>query len=198
MKTLKRILLVVLLLVGVALLIPVFVNGDISGEKEVTISQPKSMVFEYLKLTKNQEQFAVWTEEDPATKKSYTGVDGTLGSVYKWESDVVGIGEQEIKNIAEGSKIEYELRFRKPFKATHTAWFATEDAGANATKVKWGFKGEMGYPIKGMLLFMDMKSDLGDKLQRGLENLKVILEKMPPPEPPFVPGDSLPTDPVSH
>ncbi len=116
---------------------------------------------------------------DPAMKKSYRGTDGTVGFVSHWESDneEVGWGEQEIKKITEGERIDFELRFLKPFEATEPAYMATESINENQTKVKWGFSGHFSYPMNLMLLFYDMEKMIGDDLQNGLGKLKEILEK---------------------
>lgn len=53
---------------------------------------------------------------------------------------------------------------------------STEAIGNQATLVKWGFYGEMKYPMNLMLLFMDMDEMLGPDLEQGLNSLKGILE----------------------
>ena len=116
---------------------------------------------------------------DPNMKKDYRGTDGTVGFVSAWESqaDSVGKGEQEIKKITEGERIDFELRFEKPFEATDFAYMTTESLDSSQTKVKWGFNGKMPYPMNLMCLFMDMDAMLCPDLAKGLSNLKGILEK---------------------
>ena len=92
-------------------------------------------------------------------KKTYSGTDGTVGFVSAWESDNkdVGIGEQEIKKITEGERIDFELRFFEPFESTDPAYMTTESVSENQTKVKWGFNGHMDYPMNIMMLFIDFE-----------------------------------------
>ena len=115
---------------------------------------------------------------DPTMKKTYRGTDGTVGFVSAWESkvDSVGVGEQEIKKIKEGERIDFERRFIKPFEATEPAFMTTEPVSENQTKVIWGFSGHMNYPMNIMMLFMDFEKMIGDDLQTGLSNLKRELE----------------------
>jgi len=89
----------------------------------------------------------------------------------------VGKGEQEIKKIADGKRIDYELRFIKPFAATNYADIVFTALSETQTKVSWGFAGEMKYPMNLFLLLRDMDSLLGKDLQEGLANLKELLEK---------------------
>lgn len=179
MKILKRILIVVGILIAIPLIVALFVKKEYAVEKEIVINKPKAEVFEYIKFLKNQDNFSKWATIDPNMKKSYRGTDGTVGFVSHWESDneEVGWGEQEIKKITEGERIDFELRFIKPFEATEPAFMSTETVSDNQTKVKWGFSGHMDYPMNLMLLFMDFEKMIGDDLQTGLAKLKTELEK---------------------
>jgi len=179
MKILKIVLIVIVAIIGLALITALFVKKEYAVEREVVINKSKEEVFNYIKYLKNQDNFSVWANIDTSMKKEYKGTDATVGFVSSWESTNknVGKGEQEIKAIKEGERIDYELRFIEPFEATDNAYMVTEKVDENQTKVKWGFNGKMNYPMNLMLLFMDMEAMLGKDLQQGLENLKVILEK---------------------
>lgn len=179
MKLLKILLVGFLILVATLLLAALILPSSYQVERSVRIDRPKDQVFSYLLLLKNQDHFSVWMAADPNVRKSYSGEDGTVGFISTWKSDKdeVGHGEQEIKAIKPGERIEYELRFLKPFKSVSPAYLLTEQIGAEQTKVTWGFQGEMPYPLNLTLLLMDIEQMVGDDLQQGLENLKVLLEQ---------------------
>lgn len=179
MKILKGLLLLIVGIVILALVVALFVKKDYAVEREVTINKPIAVVFDYIKHIKNQDEYSVWNRLDPASKKTYTGTDGTVGFISAWESTNknVGKGEQEITNITERDRIDMKLRFKEPFEAEDDAYMTTQALGENQTKVKWGFKGRMAYPMNIMLLFMDMEGMLGKDLQGGLDTLKTTLEK---------------------
>jgi hypothetical protein len=179
MKILKIVLFVILGFVALVLITAGLVKKEYAVEREVVINKPKAVVFEYIKALKNQDNFSVWAQRDPHMKKEFRGTDGTVGFVSAWDSENehVGKGEQEIKKITEGERIDFELRFIKPFEATDYAYMTTEAVADSSTKVKWGFNGKMPYPMNLMLLFMDMDKMLGKDLEQGLTNLKAILEK---------------------
>jgi hypothetical protein len=179
MKILKKILIVVVIIIAIPLIIALFTKKEYAVEREVVINKPKQDVFNYVKLLKNQDSYSKWAMMDPNMKKEYKGTDGTVGFVSSWDSEQkdVGKGEQEIKNIVDGERLDFELRFKKPFEATDNAYMITENAGENQTKVKWGFNGKMPYPMNFMLLCMNMDNMLGKDLETGLTNLKNVLEK---------------------
>ncbi|NCX95533.1 MAG: polyketide cyclase, partial [Chitinophagia bacterium] len=131
-------------------------------------------------LLKNQDNFSRWAKMDPNMKKTYTGTDGTVGFISAWDSksDSVGTGEQEIKKITPNERVDFELRFKKPFEATNNAYLALADANnGTATEITWGFDGKMSYPMNLMLIGGNMDKMIGDDFQTGLNNLKQILEK---------------------
>ena len=171
-----------LVLAGIILLLLItglFVDGKYSVEREVTINKPKQEVFDYVKYLKNQNQFSVWAKIDPAMKTEFRGEDGTVGFVSAWDSENpdAGKGEQKIVKIDDGNRIDYEIHFIEPMESTDFAYMTFTSPNDSATSVKWGFHGEMKYPMNLMLLAMDMEKMLAPDLQNGLNNLKVLLEK---------------------
>lgn len=179
MKLIKKLLLAVVLLIVLALIIALFIPKGMNAEREITINKPKQEVFNYIKSLKNQDNYSKWATMDPAMKKEYRGTDGTVGFVSAWDSEKgdVGKGEQEIKKIDEGNRVDFELRFIKPFESTAQAYMTTDAVDSSSTKVKWGFSGKMSYPFNILRLFMDPEKSVGDDFSTGLANLKTVLEK---------------------
>lgn len=172
---LLKIVIAVVTLIAIPLIVALFVKKDYAVSREVTIQTPKQDVYNYLKFLKNQDTFSKWVMVDPDMKKDYRGTDGTLGFVYAWDGEKAGKGEQEIKGLDEGERIDLELRFIKPFTNVGQAYFITETVSENETKVTWGMEATSTYPMNFMNLFMDRL--LGKDLEVSLGNLKNILEK---------------------
>lgn len=123
---LKKILMVIVILIAILLVVALFVSKEYSVEREVTINKPKGEVFTYVKNLKNQDRYNKWVMMDPNVKRDYRGTDGTVGFVATWDSENndVGKGEQEIKNITEGQRMDMEVRFEKPFKNTANVYMS--------------------------------------------------------------------------
>ena len=179
MRVFKTILLSLLSIVALLLIIAMFVRKDYAVAREITINKPKQQIFDYIKYLKNQDNFSKWATMDPNMKKDYKGTDGTVGFISAWDSkmDDVGKGEQEIKKITDGERLDFELRFIEPFESKAQAYMTTEAVDSTQTNVKWGFTGRMNYPMNLMLVFMDMDEMIGKDLDTGLSNLKKTLEK---------------------
>jgi hypothetical protein len=146
-------------------------------EKSIAIKRPSGEVFNYLKMTKNQDNFSVWNMTDPDMNKNYQGTDGTVGFVYAWDSAIknVGAGEQEITGMENGKYIEYAIRFFRPMQNTGKSRFEITGDGDQNSVVTWVFESPSKFP---MSLFAPLfKIMLGKDIAKGLINLKTILEK---------------------
>jgi hypothetical protein len=176
-KILKYPLLILAVLIIAVLILGLFGKKEMVAEREIVINKPKAVVYDYIKLLANQNNYSKWASMDTSMKKSYRGTDGTIGFVSAWDGNgEVGKGEQEIKKIS-ADRIDYELRFERPFKSTNTAFMSTMAINDSATKVIWGFEGKINYPLNAMSVFTDMSKSIGDDFETGLKNLKPILEK---------------------
>jgi hypothetical protein len=168
-----------LILIVILLIVAAFLPKKYTVHREISIERPRMIVFEYLKYLKNQDYYSKWALIDPDMKKEYSGTDGKVGFIATWDSTIKGVGkgEQEIKNIIPGERIDLIVRFIKPMPGYAHTCFITESLSLQETNVKWGFDSQMKYPLNIGLLFMDMDKSIGDDLETGLSNLKRILEK---------------------
>ncbi len=146
-------------------------------ERQIIINKPKAEVFAFLKSLKNEQKWSPWAKKDPNMSMTYRGVDGTVGSVSAWAGNKeVGEGEQEVKNIIEGDRIDLELRFKKPMENTGTAYFITETIEPSQTRVRWGMIGQSHFPANIICLIINMKKMLADTFDDGLNQLKKVME----------------------
>jgi hypothetical protein len=174
-----KILIVIVVIVAIPLVLAIFTKKEYHVEKMVTIHRPIKTVFDYVRMLKNQDNYSVWAMMDPQMKKNYRGIDGNAGFVSGWESSnkKVGKGEQEIKKVTEGRNIDYEIRFIEPFAGIAQATMQTDSLSPDETRVTWKFDSRMNYPMNLMLLFMNMNKMVGNDLEKGLTNLKQVLER---------------------
>ncbi|MCW3120230.1 MAG: hypothetical protein JWM28_4312 [Chitinophagaceae bacterium] len=173
-----NVVIIILIIIAIPLILALFLTDEYVIERDIIINRPQEEVFNFVKLVKNSDYFNKWVMMDPNMKKDYAGTDGTVGFVYRWDSNNknVGKGEQEITKI-DDKRIDYEIRFKKPFEGTSTAYIATEPVSPIQTKVTWVFKGMRNYPMKIMHFLLNLKKMLGKDLATGLATLKTVLEK---------------------
>jgi hypothetical protein len=173
-----KILIVILIIISIPLVLAIFTKKEYHIEKMVTINRPKKAVFDYIRMLKNQDNFSVWAMMDPQMKKHFYGTDGNPGFISGWESanKKVGKGEQEIRKVTDGERIDYEIRFIEPFAGIAQASMQTDSVSQDETRVTWQFDSRINYPMNLMLLFMNMDKMVGNDLAKGLVNLKQVLE----------------------
>lgn len=179
-RLVKRILIGVFVALSLVITVPLiaalFFPTKIVVEREITINRPKEEVFHFIKQIKNQKLYNKWMMMDPKIKQAFRGQDGTVGFIASWDSENenVGKGEQEIKKIVEGERLDIELRFEHPFRGTSPIYTLTERISPSQTRVESGFQGEMSYPMNLICSFIAEK--LGQDMQDNLIKLKGVLE----------------------
>lgn len=163
-------------LILIVVLMILFAPRTYDIQRSIRINRPLNEVFNYLKYVKNQDDWSPWKKRDPDMQQSFTGTDGTVGFVSKWEGNKqVGSGEQEILRIDENREVITELRFFKPWKSVSEGYLTVAEEG-DATKVVWGFRGKNKPPMNAMMLFFNMDKAVGKDFDEGLSELKRILE----------------------
>ena len=166
----------VLMILGLGLVAP----REFKVERSIAIHKPKKIVFEHLRFLKNHDRGNTWVKKDPNVKKQYRGVDGTVGFIAAWQgNNEVGVAEQEIKQIVEGARVDFEVRMEKPFKSSFLTYVMTESnnqSGPNETQVTLGMSDRMTFPINGISLFFAPVKEISKDMDDSLANLKGLLE----------------------
>lgn len=176
MTTLMTILLLIAGIIALFFIVAIFSRKTYRVQREIIINAPLAKAFDYLKNLKNQDYFNKWVMVDPEMKKSFSGTDGTVGFIYGWNGNKrAGEGEQEIKVIVEGKKIETEVRFIRPFPGVAIANFETESLSDHQTKISWHNNSQMKFPMNAMIPMIEKM--LAKDMDESLNTLKTILEK---------------------
>jgi hypothetical protein len=175
MKILRKIFIGIVAIIATLLIVALFVPKQYTVTVAETINKPRSVVFDYVKNLKNQENYSIWVMED-IPSVSYKGTDGAVGAIQIWNSknENVGEGEQEIKAISE-ARIDYDLRFKRPFESNQKAALILNTVTENQTQVVSEFYGSDAYPMN--LMSFIGKGIIKDAQIKNMHNLKVILEK---------------------
>ena len=176
MKALKNLAIGLGILVVLLLIVALFIPKNFSYEKSVTIKAPIDSVWNNVNSLTALDKWSPWNDYDPQMKKEMTGMDGTVGAMQSWESNIVGSGSQKIETIERPTLLETQLNFYKPHKSYGKAYvkLVTEGSGTKAT---WGMTGHMPYPMNLLQVFMNMEKMMGKDWDNGLSKLKKLSEK---------------------
>jgi hypothetical protein len=178
MKALKLIGIGIAAIIALMLIVALFAPKEFTFEKTIAINAPIDTVWNYTSSLSGLDKWSPWNDHDPNMNKEMSGVDGTVGAMQSWTSDDkgVGVGSQTIANIVKPTLFESKLDFEKPNKSHGSAYIKLVSDGPS-TKVTWGMKGKMPYPMNAMLLFMNMGKMMEKDWDNGLAKLKQMSEK---------------------
>ena len=168
---------IIVLLILLFLVVPLFISKQYQVEKQVLIQRSNLTVFDFLKLLGNQIYYNKWVMMDPDVTRTSKGLDGTVGFISYWDSQVknVGKGEQEITRVDAGTNIDSTVRFERPFKNTARVTMTTIAVTPGQTRVIWKMVGQNKYPMN--LMNLIVPGMLGKDMEESLGNLKNVLEK---------------------
>jgi hypothetical protein len=99
------------------------------------------------------------------------------GATFTWAgNDKIGEGSLTILDSRPHELVDVEQVFIRPFAGKARMTFTFAPAG-DGTKVTWKMDGTNNFIGKAMCLFMDMDAMLGKDFDRGLANMKSVVEQ---------------------
>ena len=150
--------------------------GEFQVARSATFAAPAPAVFAQVNELKKWEAWSPWAKKDPQAKSSYAGPASGAGASMSWAGNKdVGEGRMTIVESSPNALVRFKLEFFKPFAATHTAEFTFKPAG-NQTAVTWSMSGRNNFVGKAICLFMNQDKMLGGYFEKGLANLKSVVE----------------------
>lgn len=145
-------------------------------ERSITIATPPEAIFPYLNTPKLSQQWSPWEKLDPAMKRRFSGPEFGVGAQYAWDGNAnVGAGQSEIIRSDDPTRVVMRLDFQRPMRSTSTAEYKLERLD-DGTRVTWAMYGANTFPGKLVSLFMDCEKMVGVQFDRGLADLKRLVE----------------------
>ncbi len=146
-------------------------------ERTATVNAKPEKVFPYLEDPKKTQEWSPWEKKDPDIKKTFSGAPKGVGAVYAWEGNKeVGSGVATITAVEPDKSVTMELRFISPMEGRSVAKYELTPVDGG-TAVRWTIDGPNSFPSKVMCLFMDMDKMIGGEFEKGLAELKSLVEK---------------------
>jgi polyketide cyclase/dehydrase/lipid transport protein len=153
--------------------------GDFRVARSIAVSAPPPPVFAQVNDFHKWEAWNPWGKIDPAMKQTYAGASAGPGAIYNWAgNNEVGEGRMTITESRPSELVRIKLEFFKPLAATNTAEFTFTPEG-NQTRVTWTMFGEKNFMAKAIHLFMNMDKMIGGQFEKGLAEMKAIVEGAP-------------------
>jgi hypothetical protein len=142
-------------------------------ERTIVINAPAVAVWDHIVTFREFSKWNAWSKTDPGAKYTLTGQDGTVGAVYSWKGNTLGIGRLENIALEPYKSIRQKLTFRWPYEADSDIYFQLHEQNGR-TAVIWGFDSDCPRPRNLMHFFM--KRAVTKDFDSGLQGLKTIVE----------------------
>lgn len=151
--------------------------GEYTVSREITINAPVEKIFPYLNNQKLAEKWGPWLEVDPNAKMNYSGPDEGVGARTNWDSSgQLGTGSATIVESVPNQRVGIKLEYTKPMNMTQDSVYLVTSSGTQSV-VTWKVQGQNGFMGRVMCVFMNMDKMVGGMFEKGLSNLKTLVEK---------------------
>ena len=176
MRVLKRLLVFLVSLIVVLVAVSYLLPRQVQVERSIEIDAPASEVFSKVNGLKAGADWSPWLSRDPEVNLVYSGPEAGVGSTLVWASDhpQVGNGRQEIVESVDNQKVVTALDFGEMGTAK-AAFQLVESEGK--TTITWDLDTDMGNNPIGRYMGLMMDKWVGGDYEKGLANLKVLVEE---------------------
>ena len=178
----KKIAIGVVAVLAVFLIVVALQPSEYRIERSAVMNAPATDVFAQLNDFHKWEAWSPWAKMDPAAKNKFEGPDSGKDASFWWSgNDQVGEGRMTIVESKPSELVSIRLDIEKPFKGTSTSEFTLKPEG-DQTVVTWSMFGKNDFMGKAISLIMNCDKMVGTEFEKGLANMKAIVES-PSPSP---------------
>ena len=172
------------ILAGLGILLAVFViiaslkPEDYLIKRDVTINAKPEVIYPFLVSAKNADSWMPWKEIDSQVQITYSGPAEGVGSISSWESPgQMGTGKAEVVGAIPSQLVKTKITYTKPMEMNQDSEFALTPQG-ESTLMTWTVSGKQPFFARLMctLMFMNMDKYVGGMFERGLAQLKTMVE----------------------
>lgn len=153
------------------------------AERSIVIKAKPEVVFGVLNSFARFNDWSPWAKLDPNVSNTLSGPASGVGAKQAWAgNDQVGTGSQEIIESVPHERIVIKLVFGD-FTSENRATYTLKPEG-EGTQVTWAYDSLAGGNLLYRYFGMMADSMLGPDYERGLAQLKTLVETLPAEAPP--------------
>lgn len=163
--------------VGLFLMIAQAQPEDYRVERSIATKVAPAAIFSVLSDFQRFGEWSPWEKLDPNMNRKFGGTPGTVGCTYEWDgNDEVGAGKMTIVEVLPGDKVRIKLEFLRPFPSESEVIWSVQESG-DETKISWIMTGKNSNLVSKIFsLIMDMDAMIGKDFEKGLTQLKSVVE----------------------
>jgi Polyketide cyclase / dehydrase and lipid transport len=170
-------ILIVLVAVAASLLYAFVQKPAFSTVREAEFNASPAKIYANINDFHKWSAWSPWEKMDPDLKRNFSGPESGIGAKYGWTGNKkVGEGMMETTHSTPDKSMQLDLHFIKPFKASHITEFTLTPIANGGTRMKWEMRGERPFGMRIFGLFMNLDKLIGKDFEKGMANLKAIVE----------------------
>jgi Polyketide cyclase / dehydrase and lipid transport len=144
-------------------------------KREGIIDAKAADIFPYLYNLQKGQLWSPWVAMDPAADYVFEGSIEGENAVLTWDGKKSGKGKLTIIETKPDALVRMRLEFFKPMKAVNICDYTLLPEGGK-TRFTWEMYGPNNFMGKVMSVFMNCEKICGDQFEKGIANLKAIVE----------------------
>ena len=161
---LKKILIALAAIVAIFLIVVALQPSEFHVERTATIAAPPATVFDQVNDFHKWDAWSPWAKLDPnATIMTWAG------------NNQVGEGKMTLTESRPNELVKINVDIVKPMEGSSTSEFAFKPGG-DQTAVTWSMSGHQNFIAKAVCLVMNGKKMMSDIMDKGLANMKSVVE----------------------
>ncbi len=173
----KKILLALVVVVGAFCAYVALQPPEFKVVRSAIMAAPQADVFEQVNDFHHWQQWSPWDKLDPNAKALFEGPASGAGAVFRWAGNAeVGEGSMTITESKPHERIRMKLDFVKPMESTADTEFTFLPEG-DKTRMTWTMTGTNDFIGRAMCTVMNMDRMVGGQFEKGLENVRALVEK---------------------
>jgi hypothetical protein len=175
----KRLLLIIGSILLILLVLGFIAPKEYVSKREILIHAPKAHIYSrYISSLEGLHSWRTLLKNDSTSRVDYKGTPGTVGSKAEWTASYGSHGgREEVIRVIPLKRIEFKIRYIKPWESLNHADISIEEKGDSQCIVTYRFEGHNPFPFNIQHLFMNMDFKMGSRLMRDLECLKDLGEE---------------------
>jgi hypothetical protein len=173
---LKKILIALLAVIAIFLIVVALQPSEFHVERTATMAAPPATVFDQVNDFHKWDAWSPWAKLDPNVKIAFEGPPSGAGTIMTWAgNNQVGEGKMMLTESKPNELVKINVDIVKPMEGSSTSEFAFKPEG-DQTSVTWSMSGHQNFLAKATCLVMNGKKMMSDIMDKGLANMKSVVE----------------------
>ena len=173
-SAIKTLLIIIFILIVAFVVVGLFLPTNYLVSRSIMIDAPASEIHTNINNLEKWPSWSPWIEDDPTLKVTIGDISSGVGASQSWVGKDGG-GSLVFTSSDPNKGVNYDLEFDQgQYKCKSNFIYVPKEGG---TEVIWEMSGNMDIPVIGGYFASTMDTFVGKYFEKGLVNLKNVVEE---------------------